>query len=61
LVLNSDLGYSVRKFQENVVGLYLNGIHQLLVYADDDNLLGGSVNTTKENSETLLKLVWILV
>jgi phage gp29-like protein len=25
-----------------------------LVYADDTNLLGDSVNTTKENSETLL-------
>jgi hypothetical protein len=26
-----------------------------LVYADDVNLLGDSVNTIKENSETLLK------
>jgi hypothetical protein len=53
--LKSGLEYSIRKFQENVVGLELNGIHQLLVYADDDNLLGGSVSTKKENSETLLK------
>jgi hypothetical protein len=29
--------------------------HQLLVYADDVNLLGDSVNTIKENSETLLQ------
>jgi hypothetical protein len=39
---------------QNQVGLDLNGTRQLLVYADDINLLGDSVNTIKENSETLL-------
>ena len=28
--------------------------HQLLVYADDVNILGGSVHTIKENAEALV-------
>ena len=32
----------------------LNGTHQLLVYADDVNILGGSVHTAKENAEAFI-------
>jgi hypothetical protein len=34
--------------------LKLNGIRQLLAYADDVNILGGSVHTVKENAEALV-------
>ena len=32
----------------------LNGTHQLLAYADDVNILGGSVHMVKENAEPLV-------
>jgi hypothetical protein len=34
--------------------LTLNGKHQLLAYAHDINILGGSLHTVKENAETLV-------
>jgi len=43
LFLNFALEYASRKVQVNQDGWKLNGTHQLLVYALDVNVLGGSV------------------
>jgi hypothetical protein len=55
LLFNFALAYRVRNVKENEVDLELNGTYEILFYADDSNLLGDSVNTIKENSETLSK------
>jgi hypothetical protein len=34
--------------------LKLNGTHQLLAYADDVNIFGGSVHTVRKNAEALV-------
>jgi hypothetical protein len=36
------------------VGLKLNGTHQLLAYADDENLLADNVGSIKKNTRTLI-------
>jgi hypothetical protein len=48
LLFNFPLVYAIRRVQVNQDSLKLNGTHQLLVYADDVNILGRSVRTIEK-------------
>ena len=54
LLFNFALEYAIRRVQVNQDGLKLNGTHHLMAYADDVNILGGSVHTAKKNAEALV-------
>jgi hypothetical protein len=54
LHFNFALESAIRKVQKNQVGLKLNGTHQLLVYADDVNLLGDNIDTIKKSTQILI-------
>jgi hypothetical protein len=53
LLLSFALEYAIKKVQENQMGLKLNGTHQLLIYADEVNLLGDNLSIVKKNTEAL--------
>jgi len=58
LLFSLALKYDSRRVQVNQNGLKLNGIHQLLAYADYANILCGSLHThTKEALVVAIKEV----
>jgi hypothetical protein len=48
LLSNFSLKYAVRRVHVNQGSWKLNSMYQLLVYADDVNILGGRVHTIKK-------------
>jgi len=54
LLFNFAIVCAIRRVPVNQGGLKLNGTHQLLVYADGVNILGGGVHTIKKNAEALV-------
>ena len=47
MIFNFALEYAIRSVQVNQDDFKLNATHQLLAYADDVNILGGSIRTLK--------------
>jgi hypothetical protein len=54
LLFTFAVGYTIRRVQVNQDGLKLNGTDQLLVYADDVNIIGGSVHTVEKTQNLLV-------
>jgi hypothetical protein len=56
-LFNFALEYVIKRVQVNQDDLKLNGRHELLAYADEVNILGGSAHTVKGNAE----FYWLLL
>jgi hypothetical protein len=56
-LLNFILEYVIRKVHENQEGLELNGIHQLLVYADGNKMSGNKYHKEKHRPLLVEKIV----
>ena len=54
LLFNFAVDYAIRRVRVNQDCLKLNGTHQLPVYADDVDILGGSIYTIKEKADALI-------
>jgi len=54
LLFNVATEYAIRRVPVNQDGLKLNGKHQLLVYVENVNILGGSVHIVNRNTETFV-------
>ena len=53
-LFNFALEYAIWRVQVSQDDFKFNGTHQLLVYADDADTLGGSVLTMKKNTDALV-------
>jgi hypothetical protein len=64
LLFNFASGYAIRRVRVKQEGLKLNGVHQVLVYADDINISVRSIRTTNEYTNALRfdnKKTWLEV
>ena len=54
MLYNFALEYAIRRVQVNQDCLKWSGTYQLLIYANDISIMGGSVHTIKKNTEALV-------
>ena len=61
MVFTITLKYDIRSIQANQEGLKLNGTHQLLVYADDVNIVVGSIQNNTEALVVSIKEIGLML